>query len=78
MRPMDQHDPPSGVSLDIEQLRTLLATLAEVPKLSDLHLADVLLALQRNDGNRTRASHALGISVRTLQRTLKRLGAEQL
>ena len=42
-------------------------------RLADLVKAAVLQTLDRFEGNRTQAAQSLGISVRTLQRKLKRL-----
>ena len=42
------------------------------PRLADLERTALLRALEQHRGNRTRAADALGISVRTLQRKLKK------
>lgn len=42
--------------------------------LAELQAAAMLNALRECNGNRTRAAAKLGISVRTLQRNLKRMG----
>ena len=42
--------------------------------LAELERAAIVAALERNAGNRTLASQALGISVRTLQRRIKAFG----
>lgn len=44
--------------------------------LAELEKAAVLQALRRFDDNRTRAATSLGISMRTLQRKLKRCDAD--
>jgi transcriptional regulator with PAS, ATPase and Fis domain len=44
----------------------------ETVRLSDLEHAAIRIALENAGGNRTRAARTLGISVRTLQRKLKR------
>jgi DNA-binding NtrC family response regulator len=44
--------------------------------LNDLEREAILSALKRSYGNRTRAAHTLGISVRTLQRKLKQWGED--
>jgi DNA-binding NtrC family response regulator len=49
-------------------------TTGALANLQDLERRAILSALDRWHGNRTRAAHALGISVRTLQRKLKAWG----
>jgi len=44
-------------------------------RLGDLESAAIRVALNQSSGNRTRAARQLGISVRTLQRKLKREAA---
>lgn len=44
--------------------------------LEEIQREAIRLALARSDGNRTEASHALGISVRTLQRKIKEYNLE--
>jgi transcriptional regulator with PAS, ATPase and Fis domain len=44
--------------------------------LNELEREAILSALKRSYGNRTRAAHTLGISVRTLQRKLKQWGED--
>lgn len=52
--------------------RSLPESVTASRRLSDMERAVVLNALRRHSNNRTRTAQALGISVRTLQRKLKR------
>jgi DNA-binding NtrC family response regulator len=47
-----------------------------VPRMSDIEVAAMLHALEQSGGNRTHAARLLGVSVRTIQRKLKTMGAE--
>jgi DNA-binding NtrC family response regulator len=55
---------------------SLAAASFGVPRMSDIEVAAMLHALEQSGGNRTHAARLLGVSVRTIQRKLKTMGAE--
>lgn len=69
---LDEEHLPDSFSEGTNQVETLLPEPIET--LAELEREAVTRALNIHRGNRTRAAHSLGISVRTLQRKLRQWG----
>jgi DNA-binding NtrC family response regulator len=72
-RPLTRDDLPAMVEENPSRLEASLDIPSDVT-LEELEKAAIRQALRRFDDNRTRAARSLGISVRTLQRKLKKWG----